>query len=43
MHESIVDIPTRDGTMNTYIFRPDGDGPFPVVILYMESVGVAKS
>jgi carboxymethylenebutenolidase len=42
MHESVVDIPTRDGAMNTYIFRPDGDGPFPVVIHYMDSVGVRE-
>lgn len=28
--------------MNTYIFRPDGDGPFPVVIHYMGFVGVRE-
>jgi predicted acyl esterase len=32
MQEAAVDIKTEDGTMNSYIFRPDGDGPFPVVI-----------
>jgi carboxymethylenebutenolidase len=42
MQESVVDISTRDGAMNTYIFRPDGDGPFPVVIHYMDSVGVRE-
>jgi carboxymethylenebutenolidase len=42
MQESVVDIQTRDGTMNTFIFRPDGEGPFPVVIFYMDSVGVRE-
>ena len=42
MRESVVDIATRDGQMNTYIFRPDGEGPFPVVIHYMDSVGVRE-
>lgn len=42
MQEKMVDISTRDGTMNTYIYRPDGDGPFPVVIFYMDSVGVRE-
>jgi carboxymethylenebutenolidase len=42
MQEAVVDIQTRDGVMNTYTFRPDGDGPFPVVIHYMDSVGVRE-
>src|SRR4051812_45602083 len=42
MQESVVDIATLDGAMNTYIFRPDGDGPFPVLIHYMDSVGVRE-
>ncbi len=42
MKESVVDIATRDGSMNTYIYHPDGDGPFPVVIFNMDSVGVRE-
>lgn len=42
MQESVVDIQTQDGLMNTFIFRPDGEGPFPVVIFYMDSVGVRE-
>lgn len=42
MQESVVDVQTRDGLMNSFIFRPDGDGPFPVVILYMDSLGVRE-
>jgi carboxymethylenebutenolidase len=42
MQESVVDIATRDGTMNTYVFHPDGNGPFPVIIHYMDSVGIRE-
>lgn len=43
MLEAAVDIKTPDGAMNSYMFRPDGEGPFPVVIFYMDSVGDARS
>ena len=42
MQERVVDIATRDGNMNTYIFHPDGPGPHPVVIHYMDSVGIRE-
>jgi carboxymethylenebutenolidase len=42
MQERIVDIPTRDGQMNSWIFHPDKPGPHPVVILYMDSVGIRE-
>ena len=42
MQERVVDIATRDGNMNTYVFHPDGPGPHPVVIHYMDSVGVRE-
>lgn len=42
MQEQMVDIRTADGVMNTYVFAPDGPGPHPVVIHYMDSVGVRE-
>ena len=42
MQERQIDIQTRDGSMNTYIFHPDGDGPFPTVVLMMDSVGLRE-
>jgi carboxymethylenebutenolidase len=42
MQERIVDIATRDGQMNSWIFHPDKPGPHPVVILYMDSVGIRE-
>ncbi|MFT3799637.1 MAG: dienelactone hydrolase family protein [Burkholderiaceae bacterium] len=42
MQERIVDIATRDGQMNSWIFHPDRPGPHPTVILYMDSVGIRE-
>lgn len=32
-------IETDDGSMGTYVVRPDGDGPFPVVVFLMDAPG----
>lgn len=42
MQERVVDIQTRDGSMNSYVFHPDRPGPHPVVIHYMDSIGVRE-
>ena len=42
MQERFVDIDTSDGVMNTYIYHPDRPGPFPVVVMYMDSIGVRE-
>ncbi len=42
MQERVVDIETRDGRMNSWIFHPDRPGPHPTVILYMDSVGIRE-
>lgn len=42
MREKTVDIHTKDGMMNSYVFHPDRAGPFPVIIFYMDSVGVRE-
>ncbi len=39
MIESELDIATADGAMNTFITRPDGDGPYPVVMFLMDAPG----
>ena len=39
MKEDHVDIQTRDGSMNTFITRPDEGGPFPTVLFYMDAPG----
>lgn len=42
MLEKVVDIETADGTMNSYVYCPDEGGPFPVVLMYMDSAGVRE-
>ncbi len=37
-----IDIAARDGKMNTFIAHPDGEGPFPAVLMYMPSSGVRE-
>jgi len=39
MKEQETDIQTKDGAMNTFITRPDGDGPFPLVLFLMDAPG----
>jgi carboxymethylenebutenolidase len=39
MVEKEIRVRTGDGEMTTFVVRPDGDGPFPVAILYMDGVG----
>jgi carboxymethylenebutenolidase len=39
MTEKEIRISTADGEMTTFIARPDGEGPFPVALLYMDGIG----
>ena len=40
MIETEVDIDTADGTMKTFIFRPQTAGPFPVVLYLMDAPSI---
>ncbi len=42
MNEFQVEIATPDGAVPCFAVHPDGDGPFPPVILYMDVVGVRE-
>jgi carboxymethylenebutenolidase len=42
MNEFHVDVETPDGTMECFAAHPDGDGPFPAVILYMDAPGIRE-
>jgi carboxymethylenebutenolidase len=42
MTETDLDIPTVDGAMNTRVASPDGDGPHPVVLFYMDAFGLRE-
>ena len=42
MQERNVDIETADGKMDTFITHPDGPGPYPAVIIYMDAPGIRE-
>ncbi|HSG89452.1 MAG TPA: dienelactone hydrolase family protein [Pseudomonadales bacterium] len=39
MIEHHLDILTGEGEMNTFVVHPDAEGPFPVVLFYMDAPG----
>ncbi|HUX33799.1 MAG TPA: dienelactone hydrolase family protein [Gemmatimonadaceae bacterium] len=40
MVETALELPTSDGTMPVWTYRPHGDGAFPAVIFYMDGVAI---
>lgn len=40
MQTTTVDVPTGDGVADAYLVRPDGDGPFPGVLVFMDAFGL---
>lgn len=42
MIESMTDIPTSDGTMDTFIVHPEEGGPFPCVFVLMDIWGLRE-
>ncbi len=42
MIEEILDLPTRDGAMETFICRPERNGPFPAVFFLMDAPGIRE-
>jgi carboxymethylenebutenolidase len=39
MVEKEIRVRTLDGEMTTFVVRPEGDGPFPVAVVFMDGVG----
>lgn len=37
---SKVEITTKDGKCPAYVYKPSGNGPWPVVLVYMDGVGI---
>lgn len=35
-----IQIQTRDGSCPSYVFRPDGGGPWPAVLVFMDGLGI---
>lgn len=40
MHHELLPIETPDGSCPTHVYHPDGDGPWPGVIVYMDAIGM---
>ena len=40
MTEQMLSVPTPDGDMGAYVRRPDGAGPFPVVVYFHHGPGL---
>ena len=35
-----TEIQTRDGKCPTYVYEPEGDGPWPAVLVFMDGIGI---
>jgi carboxymethylenebutenolidase len=40
MHHELLQIETADGVCPTHMYHPDGEGPWPGVITYMDAIGM---
>ncbi len=40
MNATVIDVQTERGTMPVHFYSPDGDGPFPLVVLFMDGPGI---
>jgi carboxymethylenebutenolidase len=40
MRKTMVDVPTEDGVADSYLVVPDGDGPHPGVLMFMDAFGL---
>jgi carboxymethylenebutenolidase len=40
MSQTTIEVSTPRGTMPAYVYRPDGDGPFARVVLFMDAPGI---
>ena len=43
MPKSETTITTADGTVDTHFFLPEGQGPWPAVIFYMDGLGIRQA
>ena len=42
MIDQQIDIPTKDGSVTTFISHPERDGPHPIIIFYMDAPGIRE-
>jgi carboxymethylenebutenolidase len=42
MIEETLDIPTKDGAMETFTCRPERGGPYPAILFFMDAPGIRE-
>lgn len=42
LNESLLQVETPNGAMETFVVHPGGKGPFPVVVLYMDAPAIRE-
>src|SRR5258708_28197206 len=42
MKEQILDIPTKDGAIETFVCHPERGGPYPPVLFLMDAPGIRE-
>ncbi len=42
MIDQQIEIPTKDGSVTTFISHPERDGPHPVILFYMDAPGIRE-
>ena len=42
MKEQILNIPTKDGAMETFVCHPERGGPYPPVLFLMDAPGIRE-
>ncbi|WP_436525551.1 dienelactone hydrolase family protein [Actinoplanes sp. HUAS TT8] len=40
MYQASIDIPAADGSADSYFVKPDGPGPYPGILLFMDAFGL---
>lgn len=40
MNPTVIDVSTERGTMPVHFYRPAGEGPFPLVVMFMDGPGI---
>jgi carboxymethylenebutenolidase len=43
MTQTDIDIKTEDGSVDSHFFLPEGNGPWPAVIFYMDGLGIRQA
>jgi len=42
MIDQQIEIPAGDGHITTFISHPERDGPYPVILFYMDAPGIRE-